>query len=544
MSSESDSCTEVYDLDSDLESSSSSDTEINYFQEDEVDVANLPWHHGRFGIKLWMVCESETGYCLQFKPYKGKLGQIHKSLSYDVPMKLLTNSNLLNNFFTSIDLARDLAKNGTYLTGTVRANRKGFPAAIKTANYSSNNIIYLRNQEILAIGYKEKPSKPPVRFLSTYCEAISEAKPRRPNSEYPQVKNIYDKYMGRVDLNDMMMYVYMDERKGRKFHRKVVINILHRALLNSYIIYLQHCKDSPLLSRQKFNISVINSLVENIQEPCNPSTSQIQVQSLPQKREKRTTVKYQLVRHSFKHTGDQPFKCEYCDYKSAAKYQLDRHLFKHTRIKPFKCEFCDHKTSNKNDLNKHSRIHTGDKPFKCEYCDYRAAANYQLARHLIKHSVEKPFKCEYCDHTTSNRDDLDDHFHIHTSTTKGLKYKSKKASTKEKVSTMAVNVNKLEKFSGDKGSIRPESWLKLYELETSKLDEVDRINNLIYYLSKDALEWLADEILSNASIKKWDTVKLKLIQRFGYKVESPIVAASKRRLKKEETVEDYFRDKI
>ncbi|UYV78936.1 K02A2.6-like, partial [Cordylochernes scorpioides] len=109
---------------------------------------------------------------------------------------------------------------------------------------------------------------------------------------------------------------------------------------------------------------------------------------------------------------------------------------------------------------------------------------------------------------------------------------------------MAVNVNKLEKFSGDKGSIRPESWLKLYELETGKLDEVDRINNLIYYLSKDALEWFADEILSNASIKKWDTVKLKLIQRFGYKVESPIVAASKRRLKKEETVEDYFRDKI
>ncbi|UYV73243.1 hypothetical protein LAZ67_10002324 [Cordylochernes scorpioides] len=261
-------------------------------------------HHGRFGIKLWMVCESETGYCLQFEPYKGKLGQIHKSLSYDVPMKLLTNSNLLNkghhivvdNFFTSIDLARDLAKNGTYLTGTVRANRKGFPAAIKTANYSSNNIIYLRNQEILAIGYKEKPSKPPVRFLSTYCDAISEAKPRRPNSEYPQVKNIYDKYMGGVDLNDMMMYVYMDERKGQKFHRKVVINILHRALLNSYIIYLQHCKDSPLLSRQKFNISVINSLVENIQEPCNPSTSQIQVQSLPQKREMR--VKAEVETHA------------------------------------------------------------------------------------------------------------------------------------------------------------------------------------------------------------------------------------------------------
>ncbi|UYV75877.1 K02A2.6-like, partial [Cordylochernes scorpioides] len=83
--------------------------------------------------------------------------------------------------------------------------------------------------------------------------------------------------------------------------------------------------------------------------------------------------------------------------------------------------------------------------------------------------------------------------------------------------------------------------------KTSPVLPADKELNLhcpLYETEKNALEWFADEILSNASIKKWDTVKLKSIQRFGYKVESPIVAASKRRLKKEETVEDYFRDKI
>ncbi|UYV63261.1 hypothetical protein LAZ67_2003569 [Cordylochernes scorpioides] len=59
---------------------------------------------------------------------------------------------------------------------------------------------------------------------------------------------------------------------------------------------------------------------------------------------------------------------------------------------------------------------------------------------------------------------------------------------RRKKGKMAAGVNKLEIFSGEKGSIRPESWLKLYELETIKLDESERINNLIHY--QDALELL------------------------------------------------------
>ncbi|UYV73898.1 ZKSCAN1 [Cordylochernes scorpioides] len=252
-------------------------------------------HHGRFGVKLWMLCESKTGYCLRMKPYKGKLSPIIKSLSYEVPMNLLQESRLLgkgyhlitDNFFTSINLAKDLLDSHTYLTGTIRINRKGLPKTLTSAKLGVEESLYMVNNNLLALAHKEKKSKPPVKFLSTFCDASS-GKKVSDQRDYPQMKICYDSYMGGVDLNDQMLYTYMDEGKGRKFYRKVILNIFHRALLNSFILYEQHTKDNPKLSRMAFNYSVINELVKNhLKPPVLPSTSQEVLEKLPEKRESR-----------------------------------------------------------------------------------------------------------------------------------------------------------------------------------------------------------------------------------------------------------------
>ncbi|UYV70686.1 hypothetical protein LAZ67_8000264 [Cordylochernes scorpioides] len=248
-------------------------------------------HHGRFGVKLWMLCESKTGYCVRMKPYKGKLSPIIKSLSYDVPMNLLQVSRLLgkgynlitDNFFTSINLAKDLLDSHTYLTGTIRTNRKGLPKTLTSAKLGVDESLYMVNNNLLALAYKEKKSKPQVNFLSTFCDASSGKKRVSDQRDYPQI--CYDSYMG--DLNDKMLYTYMDERKGRKIYRKVILNIFHRALLNSFILYEQHTKDNSKLSRRAFNYSVITELVKiHLKPPVLPSTSQEVLEKLPEKRER------------------------------------------------------------------------------------------------------------------------------------------------------------------------------------------------------------------------------------------------------------------
>ncbi|UYV64680.1 K02A2.6-like, partial [Cordylochernes scorpioides] len=74
--------------------------------------------------------------------------------------------------------------------------------------------------------------------------------------------------------------------------------------------------------------------------------------------------------------------------------------------------------------------------------------------------------------------------------------------------------------------------------------EVKDVNHASHADKDSALEWYADEIISNPSIKRWEVVKEKLIQRFGSYNANPIVSASHRRLKREESIENYFQDKI
>ncbi|UYV81615.1 ZKSCAN1 [Cordylochernes scorpioides] len=212
-------------------------------------------HHGRFGVKLWMLCESKTGYCLRMKPYKGKLSPIIKALSYDVPMNLLQESSLLgkgyhlitDNFFTSINLAKDLLDSHTYLTGTIRTNRKGLPKTLKSAKLGVDESLYMVNNNLLALAYKEKKSKPPVKFLSTFCDASSGKKKVSDQRDYPQMKICYDSYMGGVDLNDQMLYTYMDERKGRKFYRKLRKKSAQLSRWRCHLRFNRICEDHQFI---------------------------------------------------------------------------------------------------------------------------------------------------------------------------------------------------------------------------------------------------------------------------------------------------------
>ena len=98
----------------------------------------IPKKPTRFGIKVWVNSEAETGYVLCFQVYTGTVASAGKSagLGYRVVMDLMENYRMkghclfIDNFYTSPMLLRDLLCAGTYCTGTVRANRKDFPKEV------------------------------------------------------------------------------------------------------------------------------------------------------------------------------------------------------------------------------------------------------------------------------------------------------------------------------------------------------------------------------------------------------------------------------
>ena len=150
-----------------------------------------------------------------------------------------------DNLFTSIPLAKHLYSAGTYITGTIRRNRKGLSDSLK---HQFNSVMnkYFRQGPLLLVGSKQKKSqKNQVIVLSTCASATeSDVKPTARNRNEPQKKHDvildYNRYMGGIDGNDMMTYFYLDERRTVKFWKKVAFNMIVRMVLNAYLLYLEN----------------------------------------------------------------------------------------------------------------------------------------------------------------------------------------------------------------------------------------------------------------------------------------------------------------
>ena len=84
----------------------------------------------------------------------------------------------------------------------------------------------------------------------------------------------------------------------------------------------------------------------------------------------------------------------------------------------------------------------------------------------------------------------------------------------------------------------------LYEVDTHNLPDADRIRALIFNIKGIALEWFGDEIGHAVTALEWTDVRDRMISRFGISTSTPLIDAQRRRLKRDETVQQYFRDKM
>ncbi|XP_078597288.1 uncharacterized protein LOC144873616 [Branchiostoma floridae x Branchiostoma japonicum] len=127
------------------------------------------------------------------------------------------------------------------------------------------------------------------------------------------------------------------------------------------------------------------------------------------------TQKQNLKQHRlYKHSRERPYKCGHCDYSTADKSTLDKHLRKHTGEKPYMCGECGFRTTRKSVLNVHARMHTGEKPYKCDQCDFSAAAKGNLDQHVATHTGERPYMCGECGYRATQKSTLSVHMRTHT----------------------------------------------------------------------------------------------------------------------------------
>ena len=240
----------------------------------------MPDKPDKFGVKLFMLCDSSNGYCSQVEIYHGTSeNPSQKGKIYDLVMRLIRpylgkgHKLFVDNYYTSPILFHDLYQQQTGACGTLRVNRKGVPADLKTVKLKKGESVAMTNGTLQILKWKDKRD---VHMCTTIHDASFVDVPgrvdRRSGDQIRRPACIveYDKYMGAVDRCDQMITYPAFKRRTLKWWKKVFFHLLMMATLNAYLLYKEHCakwQKKPVLHRI-FRREVVKALVgETSQQP-------------------------------------------------------------------------------------------------------------------------------------------------------------------------------------------------------------------------------------------------------------------------------------
>ncbi|GBM36665.1 PiggyBac transposable element-derived protein 4 [Araneus ventricosus] len=239
----------------------------------------IPTKRSRFGVKLFQLRESESGYIWNSIIYTGKGTTFHEDYEdYGVSTKSvmtliheLKNKGYTlttDNYYTSPELAEILIKCKTDIYGTLRANRKGLPPLIKSSKVKKGEVLAFQKGKICLLKLTDKK---PILMLSTLHSTSMvtvESKKAKSSKLKPAVVADYNNTMGGVDKADQCLSYYPVARnQQRKYYKKSFRYLLSQAVWNAFVIFK---KNGGKMRQVEFRMKLIERLIEVT--VCNPST--------------------------------------------------------------------------------------------------------------------------------------------------------------------------------------------------------------------------------------------------------------------------------
>ena len=108
--------------------------------------------------------------------------------------------------------------------------------------------------------------------------------------------------------------------------------------------------------------------------------------------------------HIARHTKEQTFICDQCDFSTCVKSALDVHIKRHGGTPNYLCHECDYKSYYFGNFRSHQQVKHGSVVLKCEECGFSTKSRRSLREHKSKHSTS--LTCAICGFSTNSQQSL------------------------------------------------------------------------------------------------------------------------------------------
>lgn len=186
----------------------------------------IPSKPGKYGIKVWWLCDAKTHYPLKGEIYTGKLDgaaraqNVGEGVVLSLAKKYYYTGRTIyaDNFFSSLNLANTLITKCLAYVGTVRSNKRFIPDELRldrrNRREQNSSLFCTYDRKVVLVSYAAKRNRY-VHMMSTvhydeYCDESS-------SSAKPQAILDYNVNKAGVDTMDNMLKTYTSKRTDYTF---------------------------------------------------------------------------------------------------------------------------------------------------------------------------------------------------------------------------------------------------------------------------------------------------------------------------------------
>ncbi|UYV61213.1 PGBD5 [Cordylochernes scorpioides] len=227
----------------------------------------------KYGIKIYEICESSTGYTCNLDIYTGR--HPHQDLQYNSILSLVDRIAepyyqkghiiYFDRWFSSPQLFNHLWEKKTLAVGTVRHNRKGLPKKAFSKKLKKGESIFCQNSQLLALKWRD--TRDVFMIATTQDSSMIQAQkkirrqPQTISITKPAIVVDYNKNKAGVDRSDQFMAYYPFHRRTLKWWKKLFFHIFGLTIVNSHIVYnkLTTGRKMPL---REYHLAIMERLME------------------------------------------------------------------------------------------------------------------------------------------------------------------------------------------------------------------------------------------------------------------------------------------